>query len=196
MKVNWKKLFLGLLILNILVVGVLVLLINLPVKDEPITKSKPSKKDYIGFKIETNKADLNEVINHFIEKELKNGSVDYQVKLDKEVELYGTFPFFSQSLEMKLTFKPEAQKNGDIVLKQQSMSLGQLELPASYVMKFVRDSYKLPKWVVIQPDKQLVYVQLENMKLKNDMKVKVEKFDLEKDQITLDLLVPTKKDGQ
>lgn len=196
MKVKWKALFLGLLGLNILVAGMLLLLINLPVKDEPISKSKTSKKDYIEFKIETNKANLNEVINHYIEKELKNGSIDYEVKLDNEVELYGTFPFFSQSLELKLTFEPEAQKNGDLILKQKSLALGQLELPASYVMKFVRDSYKLPKWVVIQPDKQLVYVQLENMKLKNDMKVKVDKFDLRKDQIMIDLLVPTKKDGQ
>lgn len=196
MKVKWKVLFLGLLGINILVAGVLLLLINLPVKDEPISKSKTLNKDYIGFKVETNKANLNEVINHYVEQELKNGSVDYEVKLDNEVELYGTFPFFSQSLELKLTFEPEPQKNGDLILKQKSMSLGQLELPASYVMKFVRDSYKLPKWVVIQPDKQLVYVQLEKMKLKNNMKVKVEKFDLRKDQIMIDLLVPTKKDGQ
>ena len=133
---------------------------------------------------------MNRVINHDIEEEGKNSNIDYQVLLTDEVELYGTLPLFSEELELRLTFEPKALDNGDLVLNQKSISVGRLRLPVSTVLKFVRDSYDLPEAVSIQPEEERVYVSMQRLKLKSDIKVKVNEFDLKKDNIKFTLFVP------
>ncbi|TYS49464.1 DUF2140 family protein [Bacillus infantis] len=191
-KNKWKVLFFLLLGIVIAFIALFFIMINLPAKDEPINTAEVDEDGYVPFHLQTNKSDLNRIIAHYIAKEGLDGPIDYEVILDDEVELYGNLPVFSQNLEMKLTFEPEALDNGDVVLSQKSIAVGQLNLPVSYVLKFVRDRYQLPEGVVIQPDKEQIYVSLQDMKLKSDLKVKVDEFDLKKDDIRVTLYVPTK----
>lgn len=190
-KNKWKIGFfilLGLIAASILVFW---LLISLPVQETEIEPGKNNADvDDVAFHVSTNKRDLNRVINHYLEEEVKNSQFDYQVLLKDEVELYGTLPIFSQELELKLTFEPQALENGDLILKQRSISVGRLHLPVSTVLKFVQDSYDMPDAVNIQPKEERVYVSMQRLKLKSDIKVRVNEFDLKKDNIKFTLLVP------
>ncbi|RDI43079.1 YpmS family protein [Falsibacillus pallidus] len=188
---KWKTAFFGLAGLVILGIVIILAMAFMPAKDEPNPKGAYSNGKDVQFHINATKEDLNKMINHYIKKEGLNGPVDYRVLLTDEVELYGTIPVFSQDLNLKMTFEPEALKNGDLVLRQKSISLGRLNLPVSYVLKFIRDSYKLPDWVKIQPNDKMVYVSFHNMKLKSDMKVRADEFNLKDDNISFTLLVPT-----
>ncbi|MEH7441566.1 YpmS family protein [Bacillus sp. JJ1122] len=191
MKNKWKIGFFILLGLIAAVILFLYILIASPAEDskiEPVKNSQDS--DDVAFKVATNKRDLNRVINHYIEEEGKNSNIDYQVLLTDEVELYGTLPLFSEELELRLTFEPKALENGDLVLNQKSISVGRLRLPVSTVLKFVRDSYDLPEAVSIQPEEERVYVSMQRLKLKSDIKVRVNEFDLKKDNIKFTLFVP------
>lgn len=189
---KWKKLFFLLLVINIIVIAVLLAVVNTPVKDDQYSPLNIDLKGHVPFRIQTDKADLNEVINHYLDKEGLTGPIDYQIFLNNEVELYGSLPVFSQEIQMKLTFEPIALDNGDILLQQKSISVGQLQLPVSYVLKFVKDKYKVPNWVTIQPNEERIYVSLQKMKLKSDIHVKVDEFDLKNDDIRFTLLVPIK----
>ncbi|MFT9596567.1 YpmS family protein [Mesobacillus sp.] len=190
-KNKWKIGFF--ILLGVIAAAILLIwfLIASPVEE---TKLEPgtngSGTDDVAFNVSTNKRDLNRVINHYLEEEVKNSQIDYQVLLTDEVELYGTLPLFSQELELKLTFEPQALKNGDLILNQRSISVGKLNLPVSTVLKFVRDSYDLPDAVNIQPKEERVYVSMQRLKLKSDIKVRVNEFDLKKDNIKFTLLVP------
>ncbi|WP_423407131.1 YpmS family protein [Heyndrickxia sp. MSNUG] len=191
MKNKWKIGFFISLGLIAAVILFLYILIASPAEDskmEPVKNIQDSED--VAFKVATNKRDLNRVINHYIEEEGKNSKIDYQVLLTDEVELYGTFPLFSEELELRLTFEPKALENGDLVLNQKSISVGRLRLPVSTVLKFVRDSYDLPEAVSIQPEEERVYVSMQRLKLKSDIKVKVNEFDLIKDNIKFTLFVP------
>jgi len=191
MKNKWKIGFFILLGLIAAVILFLYILIASPAED---SKMEPNKSiqdsEDVAFKVATNKRDLNRVINHYIEEEGKNSNIDYQVLLTDEVELYGTLPLFSEELELRLTFEPKALENGDLVLNQKSISVGRLRLPVSTVLKFVRDSYDLPEAVSIQPEEERVYVSMQRLKLKSDIKVRVNEFDLKKDNIKFTLFVP------
>lgn len=189
---KWKKLFLLLIGINILVIVTLLIIINLPSVDDDYIAKNIKYDEYVPFNIQTNKQDLNQVINHYLDEEGLTGGIDYQVILNEEVELYGSLSVFSQDVQMKLAFEPKALENGDIVLQQKSISVGQLQLPVSRVLKFVADKYKLPKWVVIQPNEERIYVSLQNMKLKSDVKVKVDEFNLKNDDIRFTLMVPVR----
>jgi uncharacterized protein YpmS len=190
-KNRWKIGFFTLLGLMAAVILFLYFMITSPAEEskEKTLKSNVDTED-VAFKVATNKRDLNRVINHYIEEQGNTAKFDYQVLLTDEVELYGTFPLFSEELELKLTFEPQALENGDLILNQRSISIGRLRLPVSTVLKFVRDSYNLPSAVTIQPNEERVYVSMQNLKLKSDIKVRVNEFDLKKDNIKFTLYVP------
>lgn len=147
---------------------------------------------YAPFSIGTNKQNLNEVINHYLDREGLTGAIDYQIFLDDEVELLGSLPVFSQEIQLKISFEPTALDNGDIMLEKKEMSVGQLQLPAPYVMKYVRDHYAIPEWVEIVPEEERIYVALTDMELQSDVKIQMKEFDLKNDNIQFSLLVPVK----
>ncbi|MDR6122710.1 uncharacterized protein YpmS [Bacillus sp. SLBN-46] len=192
MKNKWKIGFLLLLGLNLLIAIIMLSLIMMPTSNKERSKQKDLKEDHVSFHVKSNKNDLNRLINHYLKEEAADSPIEYQVVLGDEVELYGTIPFFSEELNMKLTFVPEALKNGDLVLKQKSMAIGRLHLPIAYVLSFISDNYKLPRGVDIRPDDHLVYVHMQQLKLKSDLKIKADKFDLKKDDIAFTILVPVK----
>lgn len=167
-------------------------MLKTPAKEEKYITEHLNTADYVPFKIQTDKQDLNQVINHYLEKEGLTGAIDYKVILNDEVELYGLIPVFSQDIQLKLTFEPQVLDNGDMVLQQKSISVGQLQLPVSYVLKFIGDKYKLPEGVTIHPNEEKIFVSLQKMKLKSDVKVKVDEFNLRNDDIRFTLLVPVK----
>jgi len=179
----WKIAFLTLA--SVVVAFVLVLSFFLFVPDGRVPEPEKTGKT-VDLRVETNKADLTALINRYLREEKIKG----KVFLNDEVVYYGTVGVFSEKMQYKMTFKPKALKNGDLVLKQKSVSLGSVHLPVSYILKFVKTTYHLPRWVIIQPGEKLVYVQLQNMKLENGAKVKVNQFDLQHDDISFTLGFP------
>jgi uncharacterized protein YpmS len=192
MKNKWKLAFYVLLCLNVVLLALGIVLVKSPIEDTKVKQINVPSGDSVSFHVASNKNDLNRLINHYLEKEVSETPINYRVLLGNEVELYGTIPFFSEELDMKLTFEPEALKNGDLVLRQKEISIGRLQLPVAYVLKFIRDQYKLPKGVTIQPNDELIYISMANIKLKSDIKIKVDEFDLKRDKISFNLLVPVK----
>jgi len=189
---SWKKLFIALVILNIIVLVGVIFLIFLPTKDEEIALKDINQDDYVQFHVQSNKADLNRLINHYIEEQGLNERIKYNVTLTDQVELYGTMKVFTQDVELKLTFEPESLDNGDLILRHKTISIGHLQLPVPVVLKFIRDSYDIPSWITIRPNDEEVYVNLHDLKLKSDTKVRVNTFDLKRDNILFTLLVPIK----
>ncbi|MGG1399383.1 YpmS family protein [Bacillus salipaludis] len=190
MKNKWKRGFWLLLGIDLLIVMIIGGQLLSPSSEKQESLVKGQNGDYVSFRIRSNKQDLNRLINHYLQTEAADSPIAYRVILGDEVELYGTIPFFSEQLNLKMTFKPQALSNGDLVLKQKSIKIGNLNLPVSYVLKFIEENYKLPRGVDIQPDNKRVYVHMQHLKLKSDLKIKAEKFDLEKDDISFIILVP------
>ena len=189
---NWKRLFILLLGLNVALVFLLftffLFMINDTGNETKIPTINPTHKQ-VALQIKTNKQDLNRVINHYLEKEL-HSTYDYQVLLTDQVELYGAIPIFNEELNVKLTFEPKPLENGDLELQQKNMSIGNLSLPPSLVLKFIQNSYSLPEWIMIQPSKEKIYVSLNTFKLKSNFKVLVDEFNLKDDDIRFSLQLP------
>ncbi|WP_248559618.1 YpmS family protein [Niallia sp. NCCP-28] len=187
---KWKLAFLILLAVNLVIVIGLTVLIFLP--SSKVNHISSSETNAVGLDVATNKEDLTKIINYYIEKEGLDGPVHYEINLSDEVELYGYLPVFGQDIDLKLTFEPEALENGNLLLRQKSISIGKLPLPVSYVMKFIQQQYKLPGWVEINPNDETVYMHLTEMKIANGLSVNMQEFDLLEDKIQLKLILPTK----
>ncbi|KRG12444.1 YpmS family protein [Lederbergia galactosidilytica] len=187
----WKVLFFALLSINILFFFAISMFLFLAGEEEAIPESPAEdSKKMSEFLIQTNKNDLNELINYYIEKENLNGPINYSVVLSDEVELNGELNVFTSTLQLKMSFEAYALENGDLLLEQKSLSLGGIRLPVSEVLKIIRSAYKLPEWVIIQPADKQIYVSLQSMRLNNDIQVRAEKFNLEENEIVMKMLVP------
>ena len=189
---NWKRLFILLLGLNVALVFLLFTFFLFMINDTGNETKIPtidSTEKQVALQIKTNKQDLNRVINHYLDTELSS-TYDYQVLLTDQVELYGAIPIFNEELNVKLTFEPKPLENGDLELQQKNMSIGNLSLPPSLVLKFIQNSYSLPEWIMIQPSKEKIYVSLNNFKLKSNFKVLVDEFNLKDDDIRFSLQLP------
>lgn len=189
-KFTWKTAFFTLLIINIVIIVFLFTMVFLPAGGDSLTgENGVSKKSQASLTVTANKQDLNILINDFIEKENADSPIDYKVYLNDEVELCGTLPVFDQNVEMKLTFEPKALENGDLILSQNTIHIGKLQLPSRYVMNFIENNYHFPKWVEIFPNEKIIYIHLTDIKLKNQLHIHANTFDLKNDDISFSLLV-------
>lgn len=189
-KFTWKTAFFTLLIINIVIIVFLFTMVFLPAGGDSLTgENGVSKKSQASLTVTANKQDLNILINDFIEKENADSPIDYKVYLNDEVELYGTLPVFDQNVEMKLTLEPKALENGDLILSQNTIHIGKLQLPSRYVMNFIKNNYHFPKWVEIFPNEKIIYIHLTDIKLKNQLHIHANTFDLKNDDISFSLLV-------
>ena len=187
---NWKVSFLILLAINIVVISIVFLLVFLP-KDHrfKFNDNESDERQRIGFSIESNKDDLNQLIRYYLEKESKR-PLNYEVALTDRVELRGEMKVFEREIPLTMSFIPDVQPNGDVLLTQDSMSIGRLQVPVSMVLKYVADNYSLPEWVYINPSESTIYVALNDLHLMSDTKVKFVDLDLENDNIIFQLFVP------
>lgn len=188
-KNKWKSLFFILAIVNVVVMGSIYFFVTSDGENNPIENKPGNTSETIPFTTQTNKLDLNRVINHYLRQQA-NGPINYQIFLDNNVNLIGTLPIFGQNVEMKMSFEPTAVDDGNLILKEKAFSIGALKLPAEQVLKMINKHYQFPEWVTIQPNEKNVLVDLQNMNLKSGLKVRMEKIDLKQDIIKFTILIP------
>lgn len=189
----WKRLFYLLLIFNAATILLVVFLIFFPVSNSDVTYPKQVAEltdDSSEFIVRTTKNNLNELVNAYLNKLLKNTEHRYYVKLDDDVQLLGELPVFSSTVPLFINFEPIVQKNGDIILKQKSISVGLLQLPNKKIMSYVGKYLPMPEWVTVNPNEEEIYVSVTEMDIKSNFKVSVEQFDLEANNISLKIKVP------
>lgn len=194
---NWKKRFLILLLINgLILVGLALYLYSpIPKKELYIASKQYETEQSSNFVVRTTKQNLNNLVNAYLDKLLANTDHDYSIHLDEDVQLFGELPLFSSTVPLLIHFEPIVQDNGDLVLKQKSISVGQLQLPNRKIMQYVEKHLPTPEWVVINPRDEEVYVKVTDMDIKSNFKVAVEQFDVEANQIAFNIEVPYKTLG-
>lgn len=136
---NWKRLFFILLSVNLVIIGSVCLFFLWPTKPLNLPKSEINSNDrYSEFTIRTSKENVNELVNAYLDHLLRKTEHHYQISLGEDVRLLGELPVFSTKVPLSVRLEPEVQPNGDIVLKQKSISLGLLELPNKQIMKYMK----------------------------------------------------------
>lgn len=196
-KINWKKRFIVLCAINGIVILLLMFYLYspIPTKSFEVKQKQWNNKEGTEFVIRTSKQNLNDLINAYLDKLLTDTNQDFTVLLDEDVQLYGELPFFSSTVPLLIHFEPIVQSNGDIALKQKSISVGLLQLPNKKIMQYIDRYLPTPEWVVINPKEEEIYVKITEMDIKSNLEVKVEQFDLEKNNIAIRLQVPYKTLG-
>ena len=183
----WKILF---FILSGVVLAALVtifVLIGIPSK-VPLPEKSAVEEQYPMLEVTSSKESLNEIIEKTIQEQKTDRSLDFSMVLTDSVELYTVIPVFNREIQLKMTFQPETLDNGDIILKQETMQLGKMRLPVSYVLNFISKQARLPEWMIIDPANEQIYIALSEIELQGNLKLKANRMNLAEDDISFHIV--------
>lgn len=188
---KWKKRFIGLVSLNIVILIIILALIFWPVPRVDYPAQHADKADESSeFVVRTTKQNLNELVNAYIDQMLNDTKHRYRIELGEDVHLIGELPVFSTTVPLSVHLEPFVQDNGDIILKQRSISIGLLELPNQKIMEYIDKYLPMPEWVTVNPKDEAIYVAVTDMKLKSNFQVAVEHIDLDANNLAFKFRVP------
>lgn len=188
---RWKLFFIVLAIINLAVISGISFLLFGPVPERNLpNETMIPTEDSSEFTVRTSKENLNELVNAYIDNLLGDSEYRYEMDFDKEVHLIGALPLFSVTVPLSIKMDPIVQKNGDVIMKLNSISVGLLELPNKKIMEYTDKYLEMPKWVTVHPKKQEIYVALTKMDIKSDFKVTANKIDLKSNDISFKISVP------
>ncbi|MGX1193378.1 YpmS family protein [Metabacillus sp. SLBN-84] len=187
---KWKLAFIVLLTLNLVFLLFLAVSPFLPAEQPKTETADFNAGDTIPLTVSSSKNDLNRLINYYLVKEAKAEELNYKVLLENKVNLYGSVKAFGKDVDLTLSFEPQVNENGNMLLKVERLSIGRLPIPVPYVMSYIKKTYPLPEYVYIDPKQESVTVQITELKLKNNLKAKAESFNLKNDDIRFKLFVP------
>ena len=87
-------------------------------------------------------------------------------------------------------FDPIVREDGNLILKQSSVEIGKLNIPPSTVLKLLKDSMKLPPWMIVRPKEEELFIDFGALPISGDLDVKAKEFNLDKDEIILEITIP------
>ncbi len=142
------------------------------------------------FQVQLKKAQVNQVIDYYLNDFQKGSSVKYKFYLENVALLNGTFQVLGHDVEFYLYFDPYVTEEGNVLLKAKSLSIGTLSLPISDILKYVVKNYKLPKWVEPDTENNSILINLNKFEMANGMHILANKINLVDDDIRLDVYLP------
>lgn len=184
---KWKLLFITLLTVNIftilLLIGVGYKLFKPTGEREFPEVHMETNESESPFYIHTSKEKLSSIINHF----LNESETDFTILLDEYVELFGEIQMLGMTISLHSQFEPIVEPNGNLLLKQRTVSFGLLQIPNHYALQYIKNILPLPEFVSIYPYEETIYIDSEKLTLGDSLKVKVSQFDLEQNEIVFAL---------
>jgi len=188
---RWKKLFIGLLAVNVLMLAAAALLVlgGGEPAEEPAPRGE-SGTGVSGLRITAGKDDLSGLINGYLQENLSGGIPALSVRLDDDVRLYGALTAFGREIRLELGFDPFVTESGDLVLEAGSMRIGALPVPVRRALSLIERHFSLPEWVDIAPDESRVYVYLSRIGMRGGLKVKAVAFSPAEDRFEFILYHP------
>jgi len=187
---KWRLAFLTLLALNLAAVIAFFFYITTPADD--YSAYGAVKRDQVegnSLMVRTTKEDFEGIANTYIQKEMANSPIPLTLTVDEEVNLSTELVVFSQSLPILLKFDPFVQEDGNLLLKQQSVEIGMLNIPPESALKLLRDSVNLPDFMEVNPAQEEVLLKLTEIPLEDGISVRASSFNLKEDDIRLQVTI-------
>jgi uncharacterized protein YpmS len=187
---GWKVGFFVLAGLVATVFAAVIILIGSSAESIPLPKMEVSDGSDHILTVRATKEDFEGIANTFIRKAVKGDPLPVTMKVEEDVILFSEMTVFSFTLPVIMHFDPIVREDGNLILKQSSMEIGQLNIPPSTVLKILRDSVKLPPWMIVRPKEEELFIDLSAIQLSGNLQVKAKTFNLADNEIILEIIIP------
>ncbi|MGB3100658.1 MAG: YpmS family protein [Psychrobacillus psychrotolerans] len=186
---KWKIAFFLLVLLLIGSIGTVVYWITAPVESVWIEEANTPAEGNV-LTVNATKEDFQAIANTYLKKAMGDKPLPLQISVDDQIVLSSEFTAFSINLPVRMFFEPYVEENGNIRLEQSSVEIGRLSLDPETILKLLRDSIELPKWMVVDPEKEEVLIQLSDIPMDSGVGVRAKELNLAEDIITLEIVIP------
>lgn len=165
-----------------------------PVRYGEVNETVVNTEDFMTFSVSAQKEEVTQLINQYIDEEVKGNNANYEVLIDESFQLAGSFEVFGFEVPFNLYMDPFVTDNGNIQLKAKQLSLGQLNLPISFVMNQLGSQLSMPDWVVIDSEAETITLNLNDFQLENGMFFSAERIDLVENELLVNVHIPASTD--
>lgn len=185
----WKVLFFSLLMMNFIFISLLGFILYplfIPVAERDIPDTTPPVlMTEEPFYIHASKESIARTINSFLD----SPGNEFTISLDDYVEFSTEIAVLGMGVNLHAKFEPAVVDDGNLLLKQQSISFGILQIPNEYALQYIANTIELPSWVSVHPNEEIIYVDLHNAPINPKFSVQFEQFNLLENEIVLQLYV-------
>lgn len=186
----WKILFFSLLSMNIVffsVFGFILYPLLKPVSEQELPDSQPPlEMAKAPFYIHATKESITETLNLFLD----NADEDkFTILLDDYVLFKTEIAILGMNVTLHVKFEPSVVDNGNLLLKQKSISFGILQIPNEYALQYIANTLELPNWVSVHPNEEIIYIDIHDAQINSNFLVQFEQFNLTENEIIMQLYV-------
>ncbi|GKV57481.1 hypothetical protein NCCP2222_34280 [Sporosarcina sp. NCCP-2222] len=157
---------------------------------EPLPKVQTYNSAGNKLTVKATKADLEGIANGFISKAVKQDTMPVTMQVGEDVVLHSEATVFSFKLPVTMHFDPVVREDGNLILKQSSMEIGNLNIQPATILKFLKDSVKLPDWIIVRPKEEEIFINLSEIPISGKIQMKAKTFNLAEDNIELEVIIP------
>ncbi|WP_294976643.1 YpmS family protein [uncultured Leuconostoc sp.] len=130
------------------------------------------------FDVSLNKKQVNALVAYYLSDSNTNG---YTFRVEDNIMMYGSAKFLGENFKFGMMLRPEITKNGNIILTAQKLAIGNLPLPISAVMQYVKSSYDAPKFVQINPKKKQIFIDMTKLPVTQGISFRAKVIDMKSD---------------
>lgn len=186
---HWKVAFFILIALLLTSIIAFVMWISSPSENTVIPEPIASSKGNV-LTLKTTKEDFEGIANTYINDALQTKPVPVVMSVEDQILLTTELTIFSIKLPVVMKFDPFVEPDGNLRLVQTGVEVGKLGMEPEVVLKLLKDSVSLPKWMIVRPEEEDVYIDLSRIPMKSNVEVRAKEFNLIEDEIILEILVP------
>lgn len=191
---RWKISFFLLAGLVAAVLVYLLILIGTTAESGPVPKAKEVSSSSHVLTVSSTKKDFEGIANLYLHRAMKKEPLPVTIRVEDDIILTSELTVFSYNLPVTMHFNPIVQEDGNLMLKQSSLEVGNLNLPPSTVLKVLKDSVKLPPWMVVRAKEEEIFIDLSNLPISDDLQVRAKEINLLEDEILLEIIIPENKE--
>jgi uncharacterized protein YpmS len=187
---KWRLAFFALLAVNVLALIGFFFYVTTPASNYSVLGAvQRNQIKGNSLTVRTTKKDFEGIANTYIRREMADQPIPLTLSIDETVNLSTELTVFSQTLPILLEFDPFVQKDGNLLLKQRSVEIGMLAIPPESALKLLRDSVEVPDFMEVRPKQEEILLRLTDIPLEDGIFVRAESFNLEEDDIRLEVII-------
>ena len=189
---RWKIGFFALAGLIAAALAYIIILFGIHAESEPLPKAKKTVQSANHLTVKATKEDFEGIANTYIQKAIDKEPLPVKLEVAEDITLTSELTVFSYTVPVIMHFDPIVLDDGNLMLKQSTVEIGNLNLPPATILKVLKDSIELPSWMIVRPKEEEVFIDLNALPISGDLKVKAKEFNLDKDEIILEITIPQK----
>ena len=186
---KWKVSFFALLAVVLIVLLTVIILLFTGTKNTESVTPIPMIEGST-LQVRTTTPEFEAIAQKYLGEALKDSPIPAEISVDDQIYLDSEISILGLPIPVKMDFDPIVE-DGNLVLKQTNVHIGKLNIPPATVLKLVRDSVKFPDWITVQPNDEIIYVDLSRLNIATGARVQMKEIDLPNDEIILELVIPT-----